>query len=201
MGGIGVFGGTFDPLHVGHVVVALWVKAALQLDRVELVVANEPWQKLGKDSVTGDVSAATKMVAPQHRLAMVEAVVDGMDGLVASSIEIDRGGSTYTVETLEAYRDAYPSCGLFLIVGSDVAAEMDTWYRWTEVAELAEVVVVDRPGMQTQRLSLPCQMVWCPALQVSSSQVRQWAQEGKPLDGLVPAQALAYCRQEHLYGF
>ncbi|MCQ3812422.1 MAG: nicotinate-nucleotide adenylyltransferase [Acidimicrobiia bacterium] len=190
MSRIGIFGGTFDPVHVGHLAAAVWVRDALELDRVELVVANEPWQKLDRPQLS----------PAQDRLAMVEAAVDGIDGVVASSAEVDRGGLTYTVDTLESYRAGDSDGSLFLILGSDAAGGLDTWHRYEEVAELAEVVVVDRPGAVGQRPPVAHRVVDCPLLDLSSTQVREWADAGRPLDGLVPAAALAYCRQKGLYG-
>ncbi len=187
---IGIFGGTFDPIHVGHIVVAAWVRDSLGLDRVDLVVANEPWQKLDRSLLR----------AAQDRLAMVEAAVDGIEGVVASSAEIDRGGLTYTVDTLEAYRAADPDGSLFLILGSDAAAGLDTWHRHEEIAEMAEVVVVDRPGAVVERPPVAHRVVECPLVDLSSTQVREWADAGRPLDGLIPPAALAYCRQKGLYG-
>lgn len=187
---VGIFGGTFDPIHVGHLVVAAWVRAELRLDRVELVVANEPWQKLGRP----------RLSLARDRLAMVEAAVDGIDGVVASAAEIDRGGLTYTVDTLEEYRGDDPDGSLFLILGSDAAAGLDTWHRYGEIAGMAEVVVVDRPGATGERPPVAHRVVDCPLLDLSSTQVREWADAGRPLDGLVPAAALAYCRQKGLYG-
>lgn len=187
---IGIFGGTFDPVHVGHLAVAGWVRAELDLDRVELVVANEPWQKLDRPQLS-----------PAHdRFAMVQAAVDGIEGVVASSVEIDRGGLTYTVDTLEAYRDHNLGDSLFLIMGSDAAGGLDTWHRFEEIAGLAELVVVDRPGAVGQRPPVAHRVVNCPLLDLSSTQVREWADAGRPLDGLVPPAALAYCRQKGLYG-
>ncbi|WP_420640229.1 nicotinate-nucleotide adenylyltransferase [Candidatus Poriferisocius sp.] len=187
---IGIFGGTFDPVHVGHIVVAVWVRDALDLDRVDLVVAHEPWQKLDRPVLS----------PARDRLAMVEAAVDGIDGVVASSVEIDRGGLTYTVPTLEAYRSDNAEDALYLIVGSDAAATMDTWHRYPEIAELAEVVVVDRPGAVGGRPPVAHQVVECPLVDLSSTMVREWAEAGRPLDGLVPPAALAYGRKAGLYG-
>ena len=187
---IGIFGGTFDPIHVGHLAVAGWVRAELDLDRVELVVANEPWQKLDRPQLS----------PAQDRLAMVQAAVDGIEGVVASSVEIDRGGLTYTVDTLEAFRADNPESSLFLITGSDAAGGLDTWRRFEEIAAMAEVVVVDRPGAMGDRPPVAHMVVDCPLVDLSSTQVREWADAGQPLDGLVPPAALAYCRQKRLYG-
>lgn len=190
MSRIGIFGGTFDPVHVGHIAVAVRVRAALELDRVELVVAHEPWQKLDRP----------RLSPAQDRLAMVEAAAEGIDGVVASSVEIDRGGLTYTVDTLEAYRAANPDGSLFLILGSDAAGALHTWHRYEEIAEMAEVVVVDRSGAMGERPPVAHMVVDCPLVDLSSTQVREWADAGQPLDGLVPPAALAYCRTKGLYG-
>ncbi|WP_419925473.1 nicotinate-nucleotide adenylyltransferase [Candidatus Poriferisocius sp.] len=190
MSRVGIFGGTFDPVHVGHLAVAVRVRAALGLDMVELVVANEPWQKLDR----------SRLSPARDRLAMVQAAVDGVDGVAASSSEIDRGGLTYTADTLAAARAGDPGGSLFLILGSDAAAGLQSWHRHREIAEMAEIVVVDRPGSMGQRPPVPHRVVDCPLLDLSSTHVREWADAGWPLDGLVPPAALAYARQKGLYG-
>ena len=190
MSRIGIFGGTFDPVHIGHLAIAVWVRDALKLDRVELIVANEPWQKMDRPQLS----------PAQDRLAMVEAAVDGICGVVASSAEIDRGGLTYTVDTLESAQADNPDSSLFLILGSDAAGGLDTWHRYEKIAEMSEVVVVDRPGAVGRRPPVAHRVVDCPLLDLSSTQVREWADAGRPLDGLVPPAALAYCRQVGLYG-
>ena len=132
---IGIFGGTFDPIHVGHLVAAVNAKAALRLDRVLMVVANVPWQKAGDRAVS---SAA-------DRLALVEAAVGDVPGLEASPIEIERGGESYTADTLDELHRAAPDDELFLIVGWDVAAALTTWARQEKIQRLATLVVVNRP--------------------------------------------------------
>src|SRR5437763_15850460 len=108
---IGVFGGTFDPPHVGHLVVAVNARHALRLDRLLLVVANDPWQK----------SQARVISSAADRLAMVEAAVADVKGLEASALEIERGGVSYTADTLASLRAESPDAELFLVVGSDAA--------------------------------------------------------------------------------
>jgi len=187
---IGIFGGTFDPIHLGHISVARCVAAHLELDRVELVVANEPWQKVD----------TTQMQAAEHRLAMVRAAVGEIDGLVASSLEIERGGPTYTVDTLEQFRANEPDSKLFLIVGSDAAGGMDSWHRSSDIAHLAEVVVVDRVGFVGQRPPVAFRVVRWQGVDVSSSKIRHRLRAGEPVGELMPAAALAYCRKQGLYG-
>ncbi|MFQ5558280.1 MAG: nicotinate-nicotinamide nucleotide adenylyltransferase, partial [Acidimicrobiales bacterium] len=114
---LGVLGGTFDPPHHGHLATALEVRHRLRLDRVLLVVANDPWQKTALQPVTPAVD----------RLALVRAAVEGLDGLEANADEIDRGGESYTADTLAALRRRHPAAALFVIVGSDAAEGLDTW--------------------------------------------------------------------------
>lgn len=187
---IGVFGGTFDPVHVGHLVAAVNVRHTLALDRVLLVVANAPWQKAGQ--------VATP---PADRLALVQASVAGVDGLEASAIELDRGGDSVTADTLEALAAAEPGAELFLVVGADVAAELGTWRRVEAARDLATLVVVDRPGAPPVALDpgWRVERVTTPLLDVSSSDIRRRVAHGLPLDFLVPREAIACIRERGLY--
>lgn len=187
---IGLFGGTFDPPHVGHLVVAVNVRHALALDEVVLMVANVPWQKEGTRQLT-DAS---------HRLAMVEAAVADVPGLVAGRVEIDAGGPSYTADTLRALAEQYPGADLFTIVGDDAAAGFTTWERWPEVVARSAMVVVDRPGEQ---LDLPTEVDWIrvevPRLEVSSTDLRSRFADGRPLDYLVTEPVLELIRTRMLY--
>jgi nicotinate-nucleotide adenylyltransferase len=186
---LGVLGGTFDPVHIGHLAVAGAVRHALALDRVLLVVANLPWQKVGERVLT----------PAEDRWAMAVAAADGIDGVEASRIEIDRGGESYTVETLESLRaDGHD---LFLIVGSDVAGALDTWKRHEDLPDLATLVVVERPGAGSapDPPGWKVERVTVPALDVSSSDLRTRARHGRPLDVLVPPAALHVIRERGLY--
>src|SRR5262245_2675638 len=112
---LGVFGGTFDPVHIGHLAAAVEARHALQLDRTLLVVAPDPWQKRGS------------VVAPAGaRFEMVEAAVADIAGLEASSIELERDGPTYTIDTVETLQAGDDTTDVFLVVGADVAANIDT---------------------------------------------------------------------------
>lgn len=188
---IGLFGGTFDPPHVGHLVTAVNVRHALSLDVVVLMVANRPWQKEGSRAIT-----------PAHeRLAMVEAAVADVPGLEAGRLEIDLGGPSYTADTLAALATQHPGAQLFTIVGDDAAAGFETWERYAEVAERSRLVVVDRPGAPVQ---LPERFDWIrvevPRLEVSSSDLRARAADGRPLDFLITEPVLQVIRSRGLYG-
>ena len=133
---IGLFGGTFDPPHVGHLVTAVNVRHALDLDLVIMMVANVPWQKEGTRPITPALD----------RLAMVEAAVSDVPMLLPGREEIDLGGNSFTADTLAVLAQEYPGAGLFTVIGDDAAAGLRTWTRWEEVVERSQLVVVDRPG-------------------------------------------------------
>ena len=188
---IGVLGGTFDPIHIGHLVVAVNAKHALSLDRVMLVVANEPWQKVG----------ARELTPARDRLAVATAAVAGVEGVEVSDIEIERGGTTYTADTLEDLAALHPEAQLFLIVGTDVADDLHTWKRVEVIQNLTTLAVVNRPGAQAVKLpdGWRTERVDIPALDVSSSEIRTRAAAGLPLDYLVPAAAIHCIRERGLY--
>jgi nicotinate-nucleotide adenylyltransferase len=188
---IGLFGGTFDPIHVGHLVAAVNARHALSLDRVILMVANVPWQKVGARPVT----------AAEDRFALVEAAVGNVPGLEAGRLEIDRGGESYTADTLSELAAANPGAGLFLVVGADVAGELSSWDRREAIQQLATLVVVNRPGAGVPR-SLDgwrVELVTVPNLEISSTDLRARAADGRPLDYLVPEAAVHCLRARGLY--
>ena len=188
---IGVLGGTFDPIHIGHLVAGVNVRHELALDVVLFVVAHNPWQKADRD-----------VTQPSDRLSMVEAAVAGVDGLEASSIEIDRGGVSYSADTLAALHATHPGDELFLILGTDAAAGLPTWERVDEVRRLATLVVVRRPG--SEELMPPdgwrYAQVEAPRLEVSSTDLRARFSDGRPLDWLVPDAVVRLARDRGLYG-
>ncbi|MEY4656997.1 MAG: nicotinate-nucleotide adenylyltransferase [Actinomycetota bacterium] len=188
---IGLFGGTFDPPHVGHLVTAVNVRHTLNLDIVILMVANDPWQKSGARDVT----------TAEDRFAMVEAAVSAVDGVIAGRDEIDRGGPSYTADTLMTLAEKHPGAELFTIVGDDAAAGLTSWTRVDQVAEYSQLVVVDRPGVA---VDLPKQFNWLrvesPRLEVSSTDLRSRFSDGRPLDYLVTEPVLHVIDQRGLYG-
>ena len=187
---IGVLGGTFDPVHIGHLVTGANVRHELGLDLVLFVVAHDPWQKAARDVTPSDL-----------RLAMVEAAVAGHIGLEASDVEIRRGGVSYTADTLQALQEAHPGSELFLIIGQDQAANLHTWERVEEIRARATLVVVRRPGSvgSSSDLGASTRAVDVPSLEVSSSDIRARLSEGRPVDWLVPDPVLRFVRERGLY--
>ena len=188
---IGLFGGTFDPPHVGHLVTAVNVRHALGLDVVVLMVANVPWQKEGTRAIT----------PAEDRFAMVEAAVAEVPGLVPGRLEIDAGGNSYTADTLAALRTRFPHANLFTVVGDDAAAGLETWERHDEVVAQSRLVVVDRPG---EHVKLTPDIDWIrvevPRLEVSSTDLRARFTDGRPLDYLVTEPVLEVITRRGLYG-
>ncbi len=188
-----MFGGTFDPIHVGHLVAAVNVKHALHLDRVVMMVANLPWQKTGGRAVS----------SAEDRFAMVDAAVGDVDGLEAGRSEIDRGGESYTADTLAELAAERPRAHLFLVVGWDVASELATWERLEEVQQRATLVVVNRPGAGPprglRREGWRVEEVTVPNLEISSTDLRARAVDGRPFDYLVPDAAVRVLRARGLY--
>lgn len=187
---VGLFGGTFDPPHVGHLVTAINVYHALDLDLVILMVANVPWQKDGSRDIT----------PADDRLAMVSAAVAAVPGLVPGRHEIDMGGNSYTADTLGMLGREYPGAELFTIVGDDAAAGLHTWERSAEVLELSQLVVVDRPGAP---VALDTEVDWIrvevPRLEVSSTDLRSRFSDGRPLDYLLTDSVLEVIDERSLY--
>jgi nicotinate-nucleotide adenylyltransferase len=184
---IGILGGTFDPVHVGHLMDAAAARHQLALDRVLIVVARDPWQK------------RDRVIAPAEiRYDMLVAALDGTDGYEASRIELDRDGPTYTIDTVEAL--ASPERKLFLVIGSDVAAGLPTWHRVDDLRVRVTLAIVDReeqpfpdpPGWRVAHVATP-------RLELSSTDLRRRVAAGEPIEFLVPTAAARILHKEGLY--
>ena len=185
-----MLGGTFDPVHVAHIAAAAEARHQLDLDRVLLVVANEPWQKRDRP-----------VTSAEARFAMVAAALEGIDGLEPSRVELDRGGESYTADTLAELAAREPGAELVLLIGADVAEELHTWKRVDEVRQLASLGIWRRQGVEVPALGPGWRVtpVDVPCLELSSTELRARAVAGRPLDGLVPAPAVRLIRERGLY--
>ncbi|HXQ18010.1 MAG TPA: nicotinate (nicotinamide) nucleotide adenylyltransferase [Acidimicrobiales bacterium] len=180
---LGLLGGTFDPPHLGHVAAAQAARRALSLDRVLLVVANDPWQKSPLRPITGAAD----------RLAMTEAAVEGEAGIEASRMELDRGGPSYTVDTVEQLRTEAVARGaappeLFVIVGADIVPTLPTWHRVDELRALVTLVIVARPHAPAPAgpPGWHSAVVGGLDFDVSSSQIRERLAGGEGAGQMVP---------------
>ncbi len=185
---IGVLGGTFDPVHLGHLVVASEVCAALSLDKVLFVPAlRQPFKE-----TTGHAS-------PADRLAMCRAAVADDDRFDVSDVDILRGGVTYTVDTLADLSVDFPGAELFFIAGADSIARLSEWRHPERLMKLARFVGVSRPGYAQTALMEPHLVVDTPKVGVSSTEVRRRVMAGAPVRYLVPDAVGTYIVQHALY--
>jgi len=193
---IGVLGGTFDPIHFGHLAVAKAAIECANLDRVLFVPSAQPPHR-------------TAAVAPaEDRFAMTNLAVQGEPRFEVSDVEVRRGGRSYTVDTLNELHRAFPNDELFLILGWDAARLFRTWREPERVSELASLVTVDRPGMAPPTPSElavlrldPARVVNChvPTPDVSGSALRRAIASGQPVTGQLPPAVERYIAERHLY--
>jgi nicotinate-nucleotide adenylyltransferase len=185
---IGLFGGSFDPVHHGHLIVARVAAEALGLAELRFVPAREQPFKLGRHQA-----------APEHRAAMLDLAVAGESGFAVERLELDRPGPSYTVDTLRALRERHPSQPLTLLLGADAAAELEKWRSAAELPGLARIVVFARPGTAVPRSPLIERSVAVPAVDISATGIRQRAREGRSLRYWVPDAVAGYIIRHRLY--
>ncbi|HEV3354415.1 MAG TPA: nicotinate-nucleotide adenylyltransferase [Acidimicrobiales bacterium] len=188
---LGVFGGTFDPVHNGHLAAAVNARRALRLDRVLVVPARDPWQKQDRQLAPADA-----------RMAMLEAAMADVEGVEISRLELDRPGPTYTADTVEQLHRQDDAAELFLIVGADAASDLATWDRPDLIRDLTTVVIVSRADIDQPGAPGPgwrVEHVRIPPLAISSTDLRRRAADGDPLDGLMPPAAIRCLRERGLY--
>src|SRR5690606_22490246 len=195
MGGrrIGIMGGSFDPIHMGHLVTAEQARADLELDEVIFVPAGAPWQK-GKH-----------VTPPEHRYLMTVLATAANPAFSVSRLEVDRAGPSYTVETLRAVRGRLPDEEIFFITGADAILNILTWKDAEECLRLAEFVAATRPGHHLEALEAVglrdrLTVLDVPALAISSTDVRERFAQGRPVRYLIPQAVEEYARKHGLYG-
>lgn len=188
---IGIMGGTFDPIHHGHLVAASEVQHEFDLDEVVFVPTGE--QPFKKDR---------KVTLAEHRYLMTVIATANNPRFSVSRVDIERGGTTYTIDTLRDLRREYPDADLFFITGADVLPEIMRWKEPDELWELAHFVGVNRPGHQLDLTGLPREnfdLLEVPALAISSTDIRTRAGAGRPVWYLVPDGVVQYISKYHLY--
>jgi nicotinate-nucleotide adenylyltransferase len=191
---LGVMGGTFDPIHHGHLVAASEVQAWFDLDEVIFVPTGQPWQKSERE-----VSAA------EDRYLMTVVATASNPRFSVSRADIERGGPTYTVDTLRDLARHYPKADLYFITGGDALAQILSWRNADELFELAHFVGCTRPGHQITELTLEglprerVTIVEIPALAISSTECRNRVRAGEPVWYLVPDGVVQYIAKRSLY--
>jgi nicotinate-nucleotide adenylyltransferase len=185
---IGVFGGSFDPVHTGHLVVAEAAAELLALDHVRFVPARQQPFKHAKHHAS-----------PEHRLAMLQLALEGNPRFVLDSQEMGRDGPSYTVDTLHALHNQFPSDQLFLLVGADAAQDLLEWREVDRFTDFATVVVLTRPNVATPAHQVIGQALTVPRVDVSATAIREAVREGRSIRSLVPAQVMEYIQVNKLY--
>ena len=188
---LGVMGGTFDPIHHGHLVAASEVAHLFALDEVVFVPTGEPWQK-----------AERAVTDPETRFLMTAIATADDPRFTVSRVDIERAGPTYTVDTLRDLAAQHPGAELFFITGADALASIMTWRDPDDVLALAHLVAVTRPGHDLDAAHLPpgaATVVEIPALAISSTDCRERVAAGAPITYLVPAGVERFIAETGLY--
>jgi nicotinate-nucleotide adenylyltransferase len=191
LGRVGLFGGSFDPVHVAHLALARAALHSLQLQQLRWVPTGQPWQK------------SRSITAAQHRVAMLQLVIASEPRFVLDKTEIERQGPSYTLDTVRALRAAHPGVQWFLIIGQDQYTNLHTWHGWQELLQSVVLAVANRPGSlpaphpSVQRQ--PHQVLSLPMLDVSATDVRARVAAGQDIAALVPPEVARYIETHRLY--
>jgi nicotinate-nucleotide adenylyltransferase len=193
---LGLFGGTFDPIHLGHLILAEQCREACRLDRVWFVVAGAPPHKRGERTPVA------------HRIEMAKIAIAGHPAFEVSDIEAERPGPHYSVDTLEAVHRERPGDDLFFLIGADSLVDLPTWRDPAGIARLATIVVVNRPGIDQVDSSVPpsfgsgakeLQFVTIPSIGIASKVLRERLAERRSVRYMVPRGVEAYIEAQGLY--
>jgi nicotinate-nucleotide adenylyltransferase len=188
---VGLFGGSFDPVHNAHLALAKLALSQLGLDEVRWIPAGHPWQKARQLATAGD------------REAMVRLAIAGEPRFVLDRSELRRRGISYTLDTVRELNAAEPGTTWFLILGQDQYASLHTWRDWRELVELVTLAIANRPDAEptvnAHIARAPHQMVSLPMMAVSSTEVRRRIAAGEPIADLVPDPVARYIERRGLY--
>jgi nicotinate-nucleotide adenylyltransferase len=183
---LGILGGAFNPIHLGHLRLAETARESLQLERVLFIPSLQPPHKSDRGLLPGRL-----------RLKLVQLAVRDHPAFIASDLELERPGVSYTVDTLKAIRRQLPKARLFLLVGQDMLAVR--WHAWSEIKRLSTVVAARRPGSKVLRAQAGVAWLSMPQLDIASSDIRRRIREGLSIRYLVPGAVERYIRQHQLY--
>ncbi len=185
---IGILGGTFNPLHIGHLAIAEVAQEQMNLDRVIFVPSYLPPHK-----------RIANLAPAEDRLEIVRLSIKRNSKFEVSDFEVQKGGKSYTIETVRHFQAKFSDAKLFFIVGGDSAAALHTWKSIDEILEIVSFVVVNRPRHDECVASIPHHSVVLPGIDISSSYVRRRLLQGKSIKYLVPDEVFRYIEQHKLY--
>lgn len=195
---VGILGGTFDPVHRGHLLLARAALEELRLGKVLFVPAGRPWRKADRD-----------VTSPKYRLSMLQLALEGEGAFEIATLELEREGPSYSVDTLEALKREEPQDELFFILGEDALVDLPNWARPGRILELAALVVARRAGVGRSAVEeagrrlpgLLDRAVWLkmPLVEISASDIRDRVRSGLPIGDLVPQSVEKYIREHGLY--
>jgi nicotinate-nucleotide adenylyltransferase len=183
---VAIFGGTFNPIHYGHLLLAESAREQLALDRVVFIPANLPPHKRTAHVVSGEV-----------RLELIRLAIRDQPAFVVSDIELQRPAVSYTLETIKILRRQLPEAKLYLLIGQDMLSVR--WLGWDEIKRLATVVVAQRPGAKAPRREKGLKWMTMPQVEIASSEIRARLRAGRSIRYLVPPAVERYLRQHRVY--
>jgi nicotinate-nucleotide adenylyltransferase len=191
---IGVFGGTFDPIHFGHLLLAEQAMELVPLDEVWFIPTGEPPHKKGK-----------KITEAEHRYQMVLLATQDHPYFRVSRLEMERKGPSYTIDTLQTLKEMYPNDQFFLLVGADMVKDLPRWYKIKEILQFVHIVGLGRLGVKEGKIpdDIHERLTWIPdavETNISSTTVRERLAHGKSIRYMVPEQVRRYIKENRLYG-
>lgn|SRR5690625_4480664 len=184
---IGILGGTFDPPHIGHILIAEEVRYALSLDEIWFIPTNVPPHK------------QTARTTSKHRLDMIQLAIDSNKYFKVNTIELARTGKSYTIDTMKILKQ---QCNhlFYFIIGADMVEYLPNWKQIDELMEMVQFVGVKRNTYQLET-TYPIKVVDIPLIDISSSEIRRRIKEGEPFQYFLPEKVFTYIKEHHLYGF
>jgi len=196
---IGIMGGTFDPIHIGHLILAERVRDSKELDQVIFIPT-------GVNPLKKDKNISSSV----HRLEMLRLAIESNPYFSISTIEIERGGLSYTIDTLRALRVKYKDDDLYFIIGSDIIFQLEKWKDFKELFKLCKFILVDRPGNEYKEIDekiqeininyqLSFERITLPLMDISSSDIRNRVKSKKSIKYLVPTNVEDYIKKHKLY--
>jgi nicotinate-nucleotide adenylyltransferase len=191
---IGIFGGTFNPTHYGHLIVAEFIREEVGLDKIIFIPCSIPPHKQNNEYLS-------QIASPEHRFEMVKLAITGNKFFEVSDIEINRGGVSYTIDTVNYFVSNFPEEKFYLLIGADQFAEFHTWRKPDEIVQKVNLIVFNRPGFVIPKTEFSkfATFITIPNIEISASTIRKRIRHGKSIKYLVPPAVEEYILANKLY--